>query len=793
MAHNLKWKPGEQGKGFVLKDGSVFTWPVDRAGAAFGNGAIDGMPAHMEVFQQHFGDKIPPNKEIGEYNQGKAYDEAVANSFWLDPKGALTVSQGQPSDVLADLQPLYPDVDFLQKAKGDEWKFEGASNPLIDRSPYVDELLEHLQSIEPQEPEQLSPHHDTQDQFVEQPGILSRAKDWLVSASGLKHEDNGYSDNHKKKNCGNDTVFHGSQHADNADEPKDQPRPKEISTHGVESNTKPLIRQAMPYQPDRDRRWHQGLCGEYAIALQQMHPNLRLGYMEEMDPEHEADWQDPPKQVYHDDYEPEEEPWYIQHIFAHDNNHIYDIYGRSPIETAQDFEDEESGIKRRYSLGLTPQRIYDEWPIDNELLEDAKQRIKQHSEVGELPQRTADKSQWAFDPDEYRGPDTPVHFPEGDYDSYEPIQETDETKRNWNARLPWVKAFDGFHVGGPGEEHASLMERAEQQGAQFGISVPAGTAMIGPDFGGGLAHGRISTLYGGLKPAVMQMLKKGLQERHPDVPWHLEDEPHDIANPSASDWKFSANEDYAYHWTERENIPSIQREGLRTSTGGFWDQHNDEPGVNLTATGGDPSKEWNPDIYYLKNPSRVTIDKRKLDSQKFGPDLNSLLNEDSPMYYDSSIDPEDPQHHTLENSIKYTGNYRYNDVIPPEAIVGAQHFNAPRDWKMSNHIQTPQGSLVWPSDKPGEPWKEIYLDPPVPGEPWKGIRLVDGREYYWAANGKDRSGQPNGFPHHSEGAEAIGLTDHEGVINDDLISDYLDSHVDELPGTPKTDDDWKFE
>jgi hypothetical protein len=141
---------------------------------------------------------------------------------------------------------------------------------------------------------------------------------------------------------------------------------------------------AMPYVPERDRKWHMGLCGEYALALQRNHPELRLGYMEQMDPEHEPDWENPPKQLYPDDWEPEPEPWYIQHIFAHDDNFIYDIYGKTPIAAAQDYTNAD-GVAERYTLNQTVQDIHDVWPIDQPLVDDAHRRIQDYSSPSELP------------------------------------------------------------------------------------------------------------------------------------------------------------------------------------------------------------------------------------------------------------------------------------------------------------------------------------------------------------------------------------------------------------------------
>lgn len=135
------------------------------------------------------------------------------------------------------------------------------------------------------------------------------------------------------------------------------------------------IVQGMPYEPGRDRAWHMGLCGEYAMALQQMYPHLKLGYMETQ---------------YHDPHagperDPEDDDRVINHIFAHDDQHMYDVFGKKSLDAAQDYDDPAVGESYHYTLGVSPGELRDLWPISPELVQEAQQRIQQHSDAGELP------------------------------------------------------------------------------------------------------------------------------------------------------------------------------------------------------------------------------------------------------------------------------------------------------------------------------------------------------------------------------------------------------------------------
>jgi hypothetical protein len=98
----------------------------------------------------------------------------------------------------------------------------------------------------------------------------------------------------------------------------------------------------------------------------------------------------------------------------------------------------------------------------------------------------------------------------------------------------------------------------------------------------------------------------------------------------------------AYHWTEAAHVQAIRLDGLHVSTGGMNGHHESEPGVNLTIAGQDPAVWWNPEIWYLFRPVRITVDLTALRADAFGPDLNSLLSEDTIASSDEDFDFDDP-------------------------------------------------------------------------------------------------------------------------------------------------------
>jgi hypothetical protein len=146
-----------------------------------------------------------------------------------------------------------------------------------------------------------------------------------------------------------------------------------------------------------------------------------------------------------------------------------------------------------------------------------------------------------------------------------------------------------------------------------------------------------------------------------------------------------------YHWTEAFNVESIKSDGLHTSLGGYLNQHEKDPGVNLTTC---PSvEEWNSDIFYLARPVRIEIDTSQLDVARLGADLNSLFDENCMAdMQDEDLDAEARRDQTWQNSLRFTGNIRYRRAIPPSALVGFEAFVAPRDWKMGSHELEMYGS-----------------------------------------------------------------------------------------------------
>lgn len=63
------------------------------------------------------------------------------------------------------------------------------------------------------------------------------------------------------------------------------------------------------YQPG-ETDWDTGLCGEYALALRDLYPHLKLGAMGEKF----------------------DDGWAMSHMFAHDGTHLYDVTGKRPLQ-----------------------------------------------------------------------------------------------------------------------------------------------------------------------------------------------------------------------------------------------------------------------------------------------------------------------------------------------------------------------------------------------------------------------------------------------------------------------------
>lgn len=124
-----------------------------------------------------------------------------------------------------------------------------------------------------------------------------------------------------------------------------------------------VILRSMAYEPGRDLKWHAGLCGEYALALQQLYPHLKIGWQGTVEPMEEDGFT----------------PYDINHVFAHDDTHAYDVFGKRPLEHMHPGDD------ALFETRKTPEDLRDEWPVDDQIVDMAKERIQQHSSPDELP------------------------------------------------------------------------------------------------------------------------------------------------------------------------------------------------------------------------------------------------------------------------------------------------------------------------------------------------------------------------------------------------------------------------
>lgn len=158
--HALKWHYGRPGKGLVDKDGNIHTWAV------FGP---DDAPHHT-VYQDknrvdgHFVFQITPDG--GVYN-----DLGYLNQFRNKSDG----------DVLQHIMDADPQ---LHPAPTDHWMFGDDSGDGFaltasveeEAAPFIDELKAWLDSCQPQEGEELSPHHTSPMDFVPTTEVVGAVK-----------------------------------------------------------------------------------------------------------------------------------------------------------------------------------------------------------------------------------------------------------------------------------------------------------------------------------------------------------------------------------------------------------------------------------------------------------------------------------------------------------------------------------------------------------------------------------------------------------------------------------------
>jgi hypothetical protein len=73
ISNDLKWQPGTYGKGWVLEDGSVWTWPVDE---------ISRKPYHMDKSFKMKQQDLAPMRDRGDFG-------FQTGSFEIDPDGVV--------------------------------------------------------------------------------------------------------------------------------------------------------------------------------------------------------------------------------------------------------------------------------------------------------------------------------------------------------------------------------------------------------------------------------------------------------------------------------------------------------------------------------------------------------------------------------------------------------------------------------------------------------------------------------------------------------------------------------
>jgi hypothetical protein len=89
LSHSLSWVKGGKGRGLMLNDGTLITWPVDKK----------GNPQHPDMYEYLTGEKLPPAFLPEHFTEGTPFD--------IDENGALAFfSNDVPADLVSDLSKI---------------------------------------------------------------------------------------------------------------------------------------------------------------------------------------------------------------------------------------------------------------------------------------------------------------------------------------------------------------------------------------------------------------------------------------------------------------------------------------------------------------------------------------------------------------------------------------------------------------------------------------------------------------------------------------------------------------
>jgi hypothetical protein len=116
--------------------------------------------------------------------------------------------------------------------------------------------------------------------------------------------------------------------------------------------------------------WTTGMCGDYALALQELRPDLRIGMHVESYPNADLNPFTTDPEVWSEAMDNEEQGWTPNHVFAHDDRYAYDALGRHPLPYDQ------SGLHTQ--LNLTREDVEAQgWPEG--FIDEAKQHIRENN------------------------------------------------------------------------------------------------------------------------------------------------------------------------------------------------------------------------------------------------------------------------------------------------------------------------------------------------------------------------------------------------------------------------------
>jgi hypothetical protein len=352
----------------------------------------------------------------------------------------------------------------------------------VSGSAFATELKLFLQGLQPEEPQILTPHHDSPEQLIEQPGILARIKNRFKRKSAQK-------------------MYHVAPAWEE----------ESIAQQGLQPNApRNEYPNGVYLFHDRDN------AEFFAETMQEQATN-----------EYGGGWDANEHHIYEVDasgHKLQPDP------AVTDEDEYQAEYPVQPLGSSFTQQPIAPDRIRRVSSKKEPEVVKVIPREEPDLPEDYWEFWKQW--WGEKKDGQGSPTEFPYEPIPWRQASV-VFDEQGELDPTYELEEEIYTKP-WHHRLPILHNGVNAFIGQPGQTHAGLYESLERQGHPVHPEMAWGTAML-KDFdhgtGGGYTPGGEVNL-NRIKPEGVATVIEALKERYPDTNWYNKN--------AKGDWKFSA-------------------------------------------------------------------------------------------------------------------------------------------------------------------------------------------------------------------------------------------------------------